>query len=232
MFSPSKNASSGKTIFNFIDDNQPTNNNAVLCSGKVYFDCTSMKSGGQTLYEYDIASDELKTVSEHAHSPMTVGGEVWYVNYDPDTVTIDKIVNPVSGDEIAIKKNHLTRVTCTDHRIFGITSAEAVDPHNSTQAIAELKADGKDAPFVATRAGEGEFFDTLVSNDFCVAWGDNTGCDSTPCVYDIATDTLVYFDTIGNCYYSPYLCKGQGMLFDNMNFSTKHQVCIFEPKEN
>ncbi len=222
-----------KTIMNFVENYQPSTNHALLCNGKVYFDgYITADHQKMAVFEYDIESDTLKTVAENAHSPMVSGDTLWYVNYNPETQTADKVVNNTDGSEMPLKDKNLNGIYCADNRFFAFTSDESVDPHYSSFNIVELRPDTQNRAIISTTPGEGEIFDTMISNDFCLAWGDNTSSESTPCVYDTERDAVVYFESIGKCYYTSYLNSGKGLLFDNMNFNATHKVCVFCPKEN
>lgn len=230
------------TIFNYLEESDSNYNfsssDPVIFDGKLYFDVYKEKDTDgipelidTQLYEYDFESKNLVKKFDHATVPMISSDGIKYVNYDCENKKCDKIITVNDESELDISDLRLSHLVGINGEVYGITNKESVDKYGYVTQLQRLESDNNDTIF-STISGEGEILESLVANDFCVAWRDETGSDSTPCVYDVSTDKIVIFDNMEKCYYRTLLQQGKGMIYDVMNFNKTHQVCLFDPKEN
>lgn len=220
-----------KTIINYTDNFYETGNNVAVDNNNIYFDVvTTPERDNIAVYKYDIEKDDIEKIADHAHHPMTSKGSLWYVNINQEKKINDKAVNVNSGSEVEIEGEIIAEMICFDEKLFAVVNNPGEEKFDSKDIIVELQNKGDNVSVISTRPEEGEIFNSLLSNDFCISWSDITGGDSTPYVYDVLNDKLVYFDGLGDCYYQTYLENGKGMILDNMNYDSTHKLIVFEPK--
>ena len=184
------------------------------------------------MYEYDFTNGELLKKVENATIPMISSSGLKYVNFDYYGDGADKIVAFSDKSEFSILNKRLMELTCVEDRVFGFVNEETGHKYGDITKFQQLSENEDDITILSTISGEGELLTSLVTNDFCVAWNDETGLDSTPCTYDFLNNRIVVFDNMENCYYRTFLQSDMGMIFDIMNFNQTHQVCLFSPKED
>ncbi len=220
------------TIFNSVNGCSLKAYDLALYEGKVYFDAfTSSEKNNSRIYVYDIAADELDIFSENTMLPKASKSDLFYLSYEPGAQYCDKMINMSSNKVIDILNKRIEVYACFRNRVFAVIDGDVSDPYAGFDVVKELSPSADDRRIIATRSGEGELLSNIKSNDFCISWFDITGCDSTPCVYDIENDKIAVFSDMPMCYYRTYLDENSGILFDEMNFTSNHQVCVFEPKE-
>lgn len=217
-------------IFNYINDFTITENQPIIYDGKLYFDVyTTPDRDYIDLYEYDFTSGELVKKVENAAIPMASASGLKYVNFDYYENGADKIVTFSDKSEFSILNKRLMDLVCVGDEVFGLANEETGGKGSITK-FQRLQEGDNDITILSTALGE--LLHSLIANDFCVAWNDETGGDNSPCVYDISSNKIVVFDDMEKCYYRTFLQRDKGLIFDVMKFNETHQICLFSPKEN
>ena len=170
-------------------------NKILLVDNVVYFDECRYDENKEIkviMYSYDIISNNLSTIKEHAQQPMLFNGEV--ISFVKDENGEYKLLQSLEEkpDMFELKmKYSMFRIECFNDKIYGLTGKNDEELTLTEFSIRNLIND-------KLIISSGSYITDLSITDYFVSWCDYNDVDIEhyPCIYDLSLDKIVTFDDV------------------------------------